>query len=311
MGAVSAAFAEAVGELGVELWLGAEVERITVEHGRATGVILRDGRHLLARAVVSNADPKRTFLRLIEAADVPEEVRARVESLDSSPGGVKLHCALKEAPDLTRLIGSDDPAGVGFIDILAGAGWYERIGPETASGAFPDSAFLQLQIPAFVDRTLTPEGCHIVTAFMPHVAPRLRDTPWRAAASRLAGATLGRIEQWIPNIRSALVDYTLFTPEDLEARVGLTDGNIRHLALCLNQAFESRPLPGWASGKTPIQSLYLCGAGIFPSGEVSGLPGYHAARTVAADFGLALPGESGRREPWATAPVLGGHGTST
>jgi phytoene dehydrogenase-like protein len=281
MGAVSHAFARAAAAAGARLRLGAEVALILVEDGVARGVELVGGERIRARLVVSNADPKRTFLRLCERAALPTGVAELVEGLDSSPGGIKIHCALRGIPDVARLTDGDDPRGLGLIDVLPAEDWWLRVPAERAAGAFPDAAFLQLQIPTLTDPTLAPRG-HVVSGFMPHVAPRLAQGSWSGRRAELAELLLARIETAVPNLRDALVDYILFTPEDLESRVGLTDGNIRHLAHLPGQAFDSRPVQGWSDGSTPVRGLFLCGAGIHPGGEVSGANGRNAARTVLA-----------------------------
>jgi phytoene dehydrogenase-like protein len=89
---------------------------------------------------------------------------------------------------------------------------------------------------------------------------------------------------YAPDVRDCLVDWQLFTPADLEARVGLTDGNIRHLDIVPSQFLAARPLTGWADYRTPIRNFYLCGAGTHPGGEVTGAPGHNAAQAILSAF---------------------------
>jgi phytoene dehydrogenase-like protein len=285
MGAVSQAFAAAARALGVDVLLGREVAEIVIQDGVATGVRLTGGERIDADAIVSNADPKRTFLKLIDAHALPRGLADQIGGLDSSPGGVKIHLALRRKPDMRKILGDRDPKQLGLINLYPSWDWYVRAPIQQRRGSFPRDAFPQIQIPTFADETLAAPGRHIMSIFIPHVAPRLSRRGWASRRWDLANLTLKRIAEVIPNLWECLDGVVVFSPEELEQRVGLTDGNIRHIAHLPGQAYANRPMPDWSDGTTPISRLYLCGASVHPGGEVSGVPGYRVGTRVANELG--------------------------
>jgi len=295
MGAIAEAFAAAARTLGVDVLCDHEVAEIVIADGHATGVRLLDGERVEADAVVSNADPKRTFLKLIDPNRLPPGLAKEISQLDSAPGGVKIHLALRREPDLGTILGDRDPKQLGLINLYPSWDWYIRAPSEQRRGSFPRHAFPQIQIPTFADTTLAAPGRHVMSIFIPHVAPRLRGRGWAVRRWEIANLTLKRLAEVMPNLWECLDGVVVFSPEELEQRVGLTDGNIRHLAHLPGQAYASRPLPGWSDGTTPIARLYLCGAGVHPGGEVSGVPGYRVGTMIANQLANSLIEQSTQR----------------
>jgi phytoene dehydrogenase-like protein len=142
-----------------------------------------------------------------------------------------------------------------------------------------------------VDPTLAPEGRHVMTCFVQYVPHRLREGTWDGSRDLLGDRVLATIADHAPNVPGAVVARQVLTPLDLERTYGLTEGNIFHGDLSIDQLFFMRPVPGWARYRSPIDGLYLCGAGAHPGGGVTGAPGYNAARAVLGDF----RGRAGRR----------------
>ena len=134
--------------------------------------------------------------------------------------------------------------------------------------------------------------------------PHVRDGSWSETRQELGEKLIDLVSQYAPNLRDAISDWTLLTPEDIEERIGLTDGNIRHLDMVPQQMMSRRPLPGWSSYRTPVRGLYLCGAGTHPGGEVTGAPGHNAAHVVLEDLGVA-------RTPPLNLPLRGGEARFT
>jgi len=274
MGTVTRAFARAAHAAGVEVRTGSEVASIEVEDGRAAGVCLADGNRLAARAVVSSCDPKRT-LRLLPTGTLPSSL----DELPAAPAGAKLHCALRGDPDLSLLGGNS--SAIGLVHVLPTHDWLTRGYVDATSGAWPQSSLVELQLPTLHDSTLAPAGCQVLSVFLPLAPPRLASGPWDERRDELADLLLERAAAAIPNVRELVIDRVVHTPADIERRVGLTGGNIHHLPHTLALLGAGRPLAGFADGGTPLPSLFLCGAGIHPGGEVSGAPGFNAARVVA------------------------------
>jgi phytoene dehydrogenase-like protein len=136
-----------------------------------------------------------------------------------------------------------------------------------------------------VDDSLAPRGRHIMTCFVQYVPYRLAQGSWDEHRELLGDRVVATIARHAPNVASSIEARQVLTPLDLERTYGLTEGNIFHGDLVLEQLFFMRPVPGWARYRTPVQGLYLCGAGAHPGGGVTGAPGYNAAHQVLADLG--------------------------
>lgn len=294
MGAISAAIAAEATERGAKIRTGAEVRRVVVEDGRATGVELADGSVERARIVVSNADPKRTFLGLVGREQLPAEFASAVERLRTKVAYLKFHAALRELPDFGRWLPADAPprtiARVWINDSIA---HYEEAWRDAANGHPSRSPVMSIQIPTLYDDSIAPPGQHVLSIFGMYAPVQPQGSDWDELRRPVGEALIDAVTDYAPNFRDAIIDWELFTPLDIERRVGLTDGNIHHLDMIPSQLFASRPLPGWSDYRTPIAGLWLCGAGTHPGGEVSGMPGHNAARAIlAAERVAAHPGRN-------------------
>jgi phytoene dehydrogenase-like protein len=289
MGGVTRAMAAAAREAGVAIRTGAPVERVLVDGGRAAGVVLADGELVRADLVVSNADPKRTFLRLVPAAALPESFRSAVAGLGTRAGYLKFHAALCELPDFSAHLGPGfDPRYLAQVKICPSTDTFLGAWQDAQAGRPARAPLMEVQIPSVYDATLAPPGHHVVSVWALWAPVRLAEGSWEAGRREVGECLIDTLTAYAPNFRRALVDWALFTPADLEARVGLTDGNIRHLDIVPGQLFARRPLPGWARYRTPLPGLYLCGAGTHPGGEVTGAPGHNAAHAILEDVGQRL-----------------------
>jgi phytoene dehydrogenase-like protein len=275
MGSVTGALAAAARRAGVDIHLGRSVRRILVDAGGVNGVELADGTHHPASVVLSNADPVTTVRELLGGAVETPTFEHAVRT-----SAVKLHCALAAPPDTSRIFGPGSDLPPGHVRMLTAWEWPDLIGQALRAGSIPRSAPLELQLPSLIDSTIAPPGHHIVSAYMSPVPPLLTTSSWPECRDDVRDWMLDRIEMAIPNIRTSLVDCVTLTPADLAERFGFSGGCIRHLSQLPAYSLERRPALGWADGSTPVPGLFLCGSGIHPGGEVSGLPGLNAARTV-------------------------------
>jgi phytoene dehydrogenase-like protein len=285
MGAITQAMARSAVEAGVELRTGAEVARVHVEAGRAAGVVLSSGEVIRAGVTVSNADPKRTFLRLVPPDAVPAEFREQVGRLSTRAAYLKFHAALRELPDFSAYLGSGfDPRYLAQVKICPSVDAFLGSWQDAQAGRPSRTPLMEVQIPSVYDPTLAPAGHHVVSVWALWAPVRPAEGSWETRRREVGEHLIDTLTAYAPNFRRALVDWLLFTPADLEARVGLTDGNIRHLDIVPAQMFGRRPLPGWAAYRTPLPGLYLCGAGTHPGGEVTGAPGHNAAQAILQDL---------------------------
>ena len=288
MGGITRAMTAAAHEAGVTIRTGAEVERVLVEKGRATGVVLGGGDVVRADLTVSNADPKRTFLRLVPPDALPETFREAVARLGTRAAYLKFHAALRELPDFSAFF---EPGGAGFdprylaqVKICPSVDAFLGSWQDAQAGRPSRTPLMEVQIPSVHDPTLAPPGHHVVSVWALWAPVKLVEGSWESRRREVGEHLIDTLTAYAPNFRRALVDWMLFTPADLESRVGLTDGNIRHLDLVPGQMFARRPLPGWARYRTPLAGLYLCGAGTHPGGEVTGAPGHNAAHVILEDL---------------------------
>ncbi|HEY0285015.1 MAG TPA: NAD(P)/FAD-dependent oxidoreductase [Vicinamibacterales bacterium] len=283
LGALTSALASAARSAGADIRTNAEVGRIHVKDGRATGVSLTSGEELQAKAVVSNADPRRTLLGLIDPVELEPGFLARIRSYRAAGTVAKINLALSALPTFTALRGDTRALG-GFIHIGPELDYLERAFDASKYGTWSAHPYLEVTIPSLSDPALAPAGAHVMSITAQYAPYRLRSTSWEDASAAFADAAIDTLAQYAPDLQSLILHRQVITPVDLEAQYGLTGGHIFHGELALDQLFMMRPLLGWAQYRTPIQGLYLCGAGTHPGYGVSGLSGLNAAREILKDL---------------------------
>jgi len=283
MGSITQAMATAAREAGAEIRTGMPVARIAVRAGRATGVVLEDGTELAADVIVSNADPKRTFLGLLDGADLPDGFRGAVEAIKMDGPCAKVNMVLSEAPRWNGMPADADLNRRSFATLVPTLEAAERMYDVAKWGEIPDELWVDCVVASNVDPTLAPAGKHVTTCFVQYVPYRLRAGTWDDHREMLGKRVVDIIGRYAPNTPGTIEAMEVLTPLDLERRFGLTEGNIFHGDLNIQQLFFMRPVPGWASYRTPVGGLYLCGAGVHPGGGVTGAPGYTSAHTVLRD----------------------------
>jgi phytoene dehydrogenase-like protein len=281
MGAITQAMAASVIEDGVEIRTASEVSEVLLDESGACGVRLADGEEIRADLVISNADPKRTFLSLVPDDALDTEFRSQIHNLKTNAAYLKFHAALDELPDFSRYFNGDfDPRYLAYTNIRPSLDAARKSWSDASQGKTTDSPLLSIQIPSVFDQTLVPNGGHVMSIWVQYAPVDPAKGSWDELRIPTGEALIDNIEQYAPNIREVMRDWVLYTPRDIEQRVGLTDGNIRHIDMVAGQLFDQRPLPGWADYRTPIERLYLCGAGTHGGGEVTGAPGHNAAQAI-------------------------------
>jgi phytoene dehydrogenase-like protein len=285
MGELTQAMARSAQAAGVEIRTGAEVAEILVENDRAAGVRLASGETLRAGTVVSNADARTSFERLLPAAALPAEFRAAVARIDYSSASLKINLAVSELPDFSACPGKAEPGPQhrGTIHIGATLEGLERAYEEARAGRPSQRPVIEMTIPTSVDRTLAPPGHHIVNLFVQYAPYRLAAGNWDTLKETFADRCVNEIGRYAPNFPKSVLHRQVLSPLDLERTFGLTGGNIFQGALSLHQLFSFRPVPGWSDYRTPLRGLYLCGAATHPGGGVSGACGRNAAREILRD----------------------------
>ncbi|HEU4401925.1 MAG TPA: NAD(P)/FAD-dependent oxidoreductase [Candidatus Polarisedimenticolia bacterium] len=284
MGGITQAMAAAARASGVVIRVDAAVERILVEGGRARGVALEGGEEIRARLVVSNADPKRTFLRLVDRAALPTEFVRGIETIRCNGNSGKVNLILSELPDFTASPG-DGAHLRGSLQVAGADPRYLEAAFDDYKGGRPSRRpYLDIVIPSTVDASLCPPGRHVMSISIKFIPYRLHEGDWPSRREELGDLAIDTLAEYAPNLKRAVVHRQVLTPLDLEEIFGLTGGNICHGDMATDQLFAMRPLLGWARYRTPVRNLYLCGSGTHPGGGVMGACGRNAAQEILKDF---------------------------
>jgi phytoene dehydrogenase-like protein len=279
MGAVTQSMASAAKAAGVEIRTGAQVIEIHVQDGIATSVILSSGEEIRAKAVISNADPKRTLLKLTDPVHLSPDFVQKLQNYRGNGTVAKVNLALSALPTFTALKNGDTAALRGRIHIGNEIDYLERAFDESKYGNFSKQPYLEVTIPSLTDPTLAPEGKHVMSIYMQYAPYKLKGD-WEQQRKALGQTVVKTLAQYAPNLPELILTHQIITPHDLEEKYGLTGGQIFHGELALDQFFTMRPLLDWARYRTPIQNLYLCGSGTHPGSGLTGGSGANAAREI-------------------------------
>jgi len=284
MGAITQALAASGRKRGVEILTSAPVAQIDVRDGRARGVVLEDGTEIRARVVLSNADPKRTFLKMVPASELPDEFLHSIRGIKMEGPCAKVNLVLDEEPRFTGTSPDATPLERTFYTLVPSLAFAERCYDIAKFGDIPEELWVDCVVSSNADPSLAPPGKHILTCFVQYVPYHLRAGNWDDQRELLGNRVIKKIAEYAPNVPNAIVARQILTPLDLERTYGLTEGNIFHGDLRLEQLFFMRPVSGCSQYRTPIDGLYLCGAGAHPGGGVTGAPGHNAAHQVLRDW---------------------------
>ncbi|MGB7024900.1 MAG: NAD(P)/FAD-dependent oxidoreductase [Candidatus Acidiferrales bacterium] len=316
MGALSEAMAAAAKQAGAEIRTSAEVERILVKDGAATGVILKGGEEISAGAVVSAADPKRTFLKLIEPVHLAPSFLGQMQRYRCQGTVARVLFALDALPNFTALKNelAESAALTGRIHIGPEIDYLERAFDDSKYGDFSRAPFLEAAIPSLLDSSLAPNGKHVMSVHMQYapynvkgatqghftsdsrqgaasavpkglghagvLTPKVASGNWPAQRNALGDIVVKTLAQYAPDLPSKILARRVITPLDFEETYGLTGGHISHGELALDQLFTMRPLIGWARYRTPIRGLFLCGPGTHPGTGLTAASALNASRQI-------------------------------
>lgn len=278
MGSVTRGLAEAADALGAQIRTGCDVAGILVEDGAVGGVRTTDDQVLTAPLVLSNADPGRTFLGLVPPGVLDDSFIERIKMWRFDGCVVKVNLALSELPNFTCMPGDEaGPQHRGTVEISPSLDYLQEAFSDAEAGRFSSRPFIEVFISSSVDPTIAPEGGHVISAFSQY-APAAGAAEWETMREDAGDAVLATIASCAPNVADALIAREVLGPHDLEARFGLTGGDIFHGSMLPEQSFGER-----FNYRTPIRGLYLCGSGARPGGGVMGAAGRNAAKAALTD----------------------------
>ena len=283
-GAISNAIAAAAEAAGVEIRTNTDVAKILVRGDRAEGVVLTNGDEIRGRIVASSADPRVTFLRLMDEAALPNEFVEDIHRYKFRGSSAKVNLALDALPDFTCLPGPG-PHLRGAVSISPGVDYMERAYDDAKYGRFSRNPYIDVVIPSLTDTSVAPPGKHVMSCFVQYAPYHLAEGTWDEQRQALGDTVVNTLAQYAPNLKNVILHRQVLTPLDLEREWSLSEGNIFQGELTLEQLFFLRPAPGWAQYRTPIRNLYLCGSATHPGGGIMGAPGRNAARRILQETG--------------------------
>jgi phytoene dehydrogenase-like protein len=284
MGSITGAMAKAAQAFGAEIRTGSPVQQIDSRQGRVRSVVLEDGTEIRGRTILSNADPKRTFLGMIPEKDLPADFVHAIRGIKMNGPCAKVNMVLAEEPRFTGTPKNYDAQQRSLFTLVPSLEFAERCYDIAKFGEIPEELWVDCVVASNADPSLAPAGKHVMTCFVQYVPYSLRIGTWDEHRELLGDRVVRKIAEHAPNVPNAIIARQILTPLDLERTYGLTEGNIFHGDLNLEQLFFNRPVAGWSQYRTPIQGLYLCGAGAHPGGGVTGAPGHNCAHQVIRDF---------------------------
>ena len=284
-GAISDAIADAAREAGAEIRMESPVARILVKNGSACGVVLESGEEIPAGAVCSSVDPNLTFLKFIDARELPDEFLGEVRRYKFRGSSGKVNLALGALPDFTCLPGPGRHLR-GAISISPSTEYMERAYDQAKYGEFSRRPYIDMVIPSLTDPSVAPPGQHVLSCFVQYAPYKLSAGTWDEQREAFGNAVIDTIAEYAPNLKKIIIGKQVITPLDIERITGLSEGNIFQGELSLEQLFFLRPVAGWARYGTPIRNLFMCGSATHPGGGIMGASGRLAA--------LEMLGRSGK-----------------
>ena len=284
MGAVADALAKSLQGFGGEIIPDADVRRIVVRGSKVTGVALANGDEYHADIVVSNLDARRTFLDIMDSADLPPDVVTRARNFKIRGSSGKLNIALDGLPTFTGL-DKNSPLMLGDMHFSDSLERLERAYDDWKAGTWSQDPYLDMLIPTQTDPTMAPPGKHMMTVFVQYAPPKVHGREWRPEdKAGFEKSVLDQIAAHSPDFRDLILHCETRTPAEIEAEVGLTEGNIFQGELTFDQLFFNRPFPGYAQYRGPVSGMYMCGSATHPGGGVMAAPGANAAREILRDI---------------------------
>ena len=284
MGAVAESIAGAFQAYGGELRRDAGVEKILVKSGKVKGVALTNGEEIDARIVVSGMDVKRTFLKCMDKNDLPAEFYHRVKNFKIRGSSGKLNIALDGMPSFPALP-KGSPLLHGDMHFIDSMERMERAYDDWKEGTWSRDPYVDMVIPTVNDPTMAPPGKHFMSCFVQYCPPKINGREWKPEEREAFGQTvIDQIAKHSPDFKDLILHVEIRTPKELEDEAGLTEGNIFHGELTMDQLMFNRPVPGYAQYRAPVAGLYMCGSSTHPGGGVIAAPGANAAREILFDL---------------------------
>ena len=277
-GAVSEAIASAARSYGAEMRCNAEVSEVIVKNGTAIGVALGNGDEIYAKTIVSGCDPFVTFRKLVNQKELPDELNEAIDKFKFRGSSGKVNLSLDGLPKFTAM--KDQTLLNGSIEICPSIDFMEIAYDEAKYGSFSSRPYMDVIIPTMIDPSMAPPGKHVMSIFVQYASYKLEEGNWEDKREAFGDAVINTLTEFAPNLKDLILHKQVLSPWDLEQTFSLTEGNIFHGELTLDQLFFFRPAPGWSDYKTPINNYWQAGSGTHPGGGITGGPGRLAALQI-------------------------------
>jgi len=284
IGSLSEALARSAAGYDATVQYKAVVKRLLVEGGRVTGVELRDGETISAKAVISTVDARTTFVDLLGEEHLPSAFAQEINEIDYANGYVQVHMTLDGAPEwaghLEPWIHEEHVTST--MSYIPSAEYLARAWQQYRRGQMPDDPVAYLYVPSLVDPDMAPPGKHTATIFAPYFPHDLAPAEHKVLKEQFADRLIDKLAEHAPNLKDLIGERVVFTNQYFANTFGITGGDFAHGLLHPGQMWDRRPAPGWTQYSTPIPQLYLGGAACHPGPGVTAIPGWRSAQTVLA-----------------------------
>ncbi|MBI5943865.1 MAG: NAD(P)/FAD-dependent oxidoreductase [Chloroflexi bacterium] len=268
VGKITEALASAVKSFSGEIRTGAEVKRILVDTFTCKGVVLTNGEEISAKNIISAADPKHTFLNLVGAVNLPPELVWNVQSIKMRGSVAKVHLLVDNIDAVVAGATHASPLPATFV-IAPSIKYLEQAYDAAKYHSISEKPYLEV----------TTSG-NVVSVHFQFAAYKLKDGDWKTEGAKVEKVAIETLAEYFPNLKSSIVNTKTITPLDMEQTYGLTEGDLNHGQIMLDQFMFMRPIPGWSNHKTPIDNLYLCGSGVHGGGGISGASGWNVVKVL-------------------------------
>ena len=262
----------------VEIRTGSKVKSIEVENGRCSGISLTDGELIQADQVVSGLDPENTFMNLVGTSNLNPNFHTQLNNIRYRGSTARVHFALNKLPEINGIL-QDQMKTV--FSVGPSIEYQERASDSVKYGTIAENPTIEFTIPSLINHEFAPGGKRVLSATVQYAPYHLRDQVWSSKLNeQLKNNVVRVLDNYIPDFSSLIETTSVLSPKDLENEFGLTEGNLNHGEMTLDQFFFMRPTMSTAQYKSPIENLYLCGPGTHPGGGLHGTNGFNSAREI-------------------------------
>ena len=283
-GAVAEALSKSFQSYGGELRTVSGVEQILVKNGKTAGVALSTGEEINAPIVVSAMDVKNTFLKCMDKNDLDETFYNRVKNFKIRGSSGKVNIALDGRPSFPALP-EGSPLLDGDMHFIDSMERMERAYDDWKNGTWSKDPYIDMVMPTVTDPTMAPPGKHFMSCFVQYCPAKIEGRDWTEEEKEQFGQTvIDQIAQYSPDFKDLILHMEVRTPSTIEEEIGITEGNIFHGELTMDQLLFNRPIPGYAQYRGPVGGLYMCGSSNHPGGGIMAAPGCNAAREILTDL---------------------------